>query len=166
MPKINNPRDGLSPSDLKDEVISPTLDAMGMDSRSAVSLLMGTAAHESRLGHFLKQVRGPARGIFQMEPATHDDIWRNYLDRRPPLMVRVEQFLAPAPSRTQQLSTNLVYATAMARIHYWRVPEPLPAWDDIDALARYYKKYWNTYAGKATEKDFADALREIPNLIL
>ncbi|MDG2339388.1 MAG: hypothetical protein P8N94_15610 [Gammaproteobacteria bacterium] len=165
MKKINNLLDGISPVNLKEEVIEPTLDFLGMNSKAAVKLLMGTAAHESLFGHFLKQVQGPARGIYQMEPATHVDLWTNYIDRRPPILVKVEKFLAPHPSPVQQLSTNLSYSTAMARVHFWRRPEPLPHHDDIPGLAAYYKRFWNTYEGKASEADFIAALREIPSFI-
>jgi len=157
---------GISPTNLKNEVIVPTLDYLGMNSAAAVILLMGTAAHESRCGHYLKQIQGPARGIYQMEPATHVDLYRNYIDHRPPILVKVEKFLAATPGPVQQLSTNLAYATAMARIHYWRRPEPLPAPDDIRGLAAYYKKYWNTFEGKASEEDFIEALRQIPDFVL
>ena len=42
----------------------------------------------------------------------------------------------------------------MTRIHYLRVPEKLPEANDVEGLARYWKKYYNTSAGKGTEKDF------------
>jgi len=39
----------------------------------AVKLLLGTAAQESRFGTFLHQLGGgPAKGAFQMEPATFE----------------------------------------------------------------------------------------------
>ena len=49
-------------------------------SQEAENLLMGTAAQESALGEYIRQLgNGPALGIFQMEPETFDDIVRNYL---------------------------------------------------------------------------------------
>ena len=59
-------------------------------------------------------------------------------------------------SNTSNLCTDLAYATAMARIHYLRVQEPLPTANDISALAAYYKKYYNTPNGAATEQQFID----------
>jgi hypothetical protein len=43
-------------------------------SLNAIQLLMGTAAQESHLGTYLKQINGPALGVFQMEPNTEIDI--------------------------------------------------------------------------------------------
>jgi hypothetical protein len=34
------------------------------------------------------------------------------------------------------------------------VPEPLPAADDLESLARYYKAHFNTVKGKAKVEDF------------
>ena len=45
---------------------------------------------------------------------------------------------------------NLHYATAMARCSYLRHSESLPEADDIEGLAKYYKKYYNTPKGAAT----------------
>ena len=53
-----------------------------------------------------------------------------------------------------ELVHNLKYATIMARIHYLRVPVPLPKFDDINSLANYYKKFYNTEKGKATPEKF------------
>lgn len=76
---------GILPAHLRDLIIRPTLVEMGHYSPAAEALLLGTAAHESHGGRYLSQIRGPARGIYQMEPATHDDLWRHYLPpRRPP----------------------------------------------------------------------------------
>jgi hypothetical protein len=37
---------------------------------TAADLLMATAAVETALGTYLLQIKGPARGVFQVEPAT------------------------------------------------------------------------------------------------
>jgi len=50
-------------------------------------------------------------------------------------------------SKLHNLSTDLAYACAMARIHYLRVPERLPSAMDVDGLARYWKAHYNTHLG-------------------
>lgn len=74
---------------------------------------------------------------------------------------------------SEALITNLLYATAMARVHYYRVPEALPKrkamtkWvspeireeDYLQELAAYAKKYYNTELGKATEEDYLEAFK-------
>lgn len=147
-------------------VVEPTLTKLGMWSPSAVNLLLGTAAHESH-GMYLDQILGsrdttlgPAVGLYQIEPATESDVWNNYLRYRSRLAGTVSSLLAPWPGRSTQLATNLTYATAMARLIYRRVPAPLPAHDDVRALAKYWKKYYNTYKGKGTEQAFIDKYTE------
>ena len=156
----------MNASQLREEVIKPVLhhlDPLIPYSETAVELLMMTAAHESLLGQFLVQVRGPALGIYQMEPATEDDIWNNFLKHRDPLMERVKLLMMRMVNEEDlcqdQLIGNLYYATAMARVHYWRVPEALPSGNiklqsTIKDLAAYAKKYYNTELGKATEDDY------------
>ena len=40
---------------------------------------MGTITQESRATYVKQLGNGPALGLAQMEPATHDDIWINFL---------------------------------------------------------------------------------------
>ena len=114
-------------------------------SPSAVNPLLGTAAQESRFGTYLRQVRGPAVGVFQMEPATFD--WlkdrftRNYrqLSRR----------------SVEELEWDLSLAAVFARLRYRVVPSPLPNAGDVIALATYWKRYYNTPAGAGTVVTYA-----------
>ena len=146
----------MHPKQLKDLIIVPTLRHMDMLSEHAVTLLMGTAAQESRLGHYIAQIQGPALGIFQMEPATEDDIWKNYIEYRPDIQ-RLIDYLAPNDGLHNQLISNLSYATAMARLAYWRQnfdwPEDLM---DIPAYGRIWKKFYNTPQGKGTVDEFVE----------
>ncbi|MBW2599564.1 MAG: hypothetical protein JRC60_05690 [Deltaproteobacteria bacterium] len=155
------------------DLIERVLTEIGMHSRAAVHLLLGTAAQESGFGTYLRQVgggppaiasqpaqarrAGPALGVFQMEPATEKDIWGNYLVYREDLAEAVWQVAGAAydvgPS-VEALEANLSYQIAMARIHYRRVPEALPRFDDIDGMAWYWKQYYNTPLGKGTEAEF------------
>ena len=140
------------------DLIERVIRDLNMHSRAAVHLLLGTAAQESGFGTYLRQVGGgPALGVFQMEPATDLDIWRNYLVYREDLAEAVWQVAGAAvdvgPS-IDALEANLSYQIAMARIHYWRVPEALPSYTDISGLARYWKQHYNTPEGKGTEEGF------------
>lgn len=136
------------------ELITLVLEELDLYSRDAVELLMLTAAQESRLGHYLKQLhRGPALGIFQMEPATESDIWLNYLRFRPDLQTRVSSMMGNTDWKGLQMFGNLLYQIAMARVHYLRVSDPLPSRLDVKAMAKYYKDYYNTRLGKATASE-------------
>ena len=140
-------------------IVRATLMSLRMWSMAAENLLLGTAVQESGLKYLRQFNDGPARGLYQIEPATHDDIWDVYLKHHRTLKGRIEVLVAPVPSRIDQLATNLAYATAIARMVYWRHPEPLPAPGDVDGLAGYWKKYFNTVKGKGRVADFAAKYR-------
>lgn len=158
-------------SHLQTLIIRPAIEPLGLWSEDAEALLLGTAAQESHLGYYLKQLRGPARGIYQMEPATERDIWENWLGYNPELVEALGvlyNIVGPNPDR---LVYDLQYASIMARFHYRRVPEPLPSREDIPGMSRYWKRYYNTLKGKGTPREFAQnytkyVLREDNNNVL
>jgi hypothetical protein len=139
-------------------LIRDVLTQVGLYSNSAEELLMLTAAVESKLGYYIRQVGGPAKGIFQMEPNTEEDIWENYLAYKGELSYKItSKFMT---NNLAELEWNLAYQIIMARIHYLRVPEPLPHPLDKVGLATYWKKYYNTSAGKGTVAKAIDAYEE------
>ena len=151
-------------------IISPSLSKLQLFSDSAANLLAFTCAAESRGGTYLKQIKGPALGIYQMEPATYNDIWRNYIFNRADYMqilgLNFNAFRMPEEDR---MIYDLHYATAMARLHYRRVDKPLPHANDLDGIWEYYKEFWNTHLGKAKKdkaikayKDFANPPQNTP----
>ena len=146
---------------LKKYIIEPTLEMLGMKSDSAVNLLLGTAAVESKMGYYIHQVKGIACGIYQIEPATDYDVHNNYLMHRHELARVVESLTTKFPEQSQKnnLIGNLFYQTAIARIIYYRAPEKLPSPDDIEGLAWYWKKHYNSYLGKGTVPKFVDAYK-------
>jgi len=136
------------------ELIRTILIEADLYSEDAVELLMMTAAVESRLGYYIKQINGPARGIFQMEPATEKDLWKNYLEYRPS---RAEVIARFDTSDDRDLWYNLGYQILLARMHYVRVPKPLPPHNDLFAMARYWKEFYNTYQGAGTVQKAVEA---------
>jgi hypothetical protein len=150
-------------------VVRPALTHLGLWSQPAENLLVGTALHESGGLQFIDQDDdfkwrpsdrlGPAIGFYQIEEATLNDLFANFLDYRPLWRARLLEFAAPVPSRALQLASNLGFATAVARLIYWRAPDPLPAAEDIYGLADYWKRHFNTHAGKGDPDDWARAYR-------
>lgn len=143
-------------------VVVPTLNHMAeatgnnrINSRAAVQQIMMTFAHESHLCEYLRQhPAGPARGGLQMEPATYDDLWNNYL-RNPNRRALAEcvRDLASLRSIKQgipdfnEIIGNLPFAVAMARVRYLPAPQILPMADDLEGLAAYHVKYYNRGGG-------------------
>lgn len=140
----------------REYVVRPTLQALNDQipySEAAEELLMGTAAQESHLV-YLHQLGGPARGVYQIEPETMNDIFTNYLAFRPELEKMVIDAAGRGANLHDELTTNLKYATIIARIIYKRVPEALPEATDVDGMATYWKKFYNTPLGRGTTEEF------------
>ena len=144
---------------LLDYIIKPTLEYMGggYNSKDAQMLLLATAAIESDCGFYIKQINGPALGIWQMEPATHDDIWENCdalkgmhfsasINRLVDDVAWVNEY--------GNLISNPMYACAMARLKYSMDKAPLPSHKEIFEIYRYYKKIYNTPLGASTFQKF------------
>lgn len=156
----------ISPTDVLNSVIRPTLEYLEENAgiahtEEAEILLLMTAAHESKMGSYLKQVNGPALGIFQMEPATHDSLWKNYLKFRTDKYDALTGLTHNGKALTDQLEDNLMYATAMARMKYLPVKQSIPKRVDYDtemehlqAIAQYAKDHYNTSEGKATPEKY------------
>lgn len=148
---------GIDPVEFRLVVIAPALDLLGLGGDEAEELLLGTALQELKLAH-LEQHAGPALGVFQMEPATHDDLVA-WLGSRPQIEARINRLVISGVPRCQQLAGNFYYAAAMARCLYWRVPEGLPRAGDLAAQADFYKRHWNTPEGKATTSEYVASWR-------
>lgn len=145
----------IDPIQLLKYIIRPVLKDIDLWSVEAEQLLLGTACKESECGRWLKQLgNGPAVGIYQMEPATHDDIWRNYLPGRA-IKYKISDFAFNAGLDADEMLGNLFYATAMCRVHYLRVPEAIPI--GLRKQAEYWKKYYNTETGLGTIDEYVKA---------
>lgn len=118
-------------------------------SEDAVELLMLTAAQESLCGTFIKQVNGPALGIFQIEPSSYLDLYK-WMARRPNLHKAVMKFRAKRISVRNNLIGNIPFQIVVARAFYYRKPGKLPVHTDLNEMAAYYKQYFNTHLGDAT----------------
>lgn len=142
----------------RDYIVEPALEAIGLNSQARMRLVIGTGLQESNL-HYIDQLDkaerpGPAYGVFQMEKATHEDIWRNFLSKKTHIRDRLDALMIRGIAPVEQLHGNAYYAAAMCGIFYLRFPEALPDPADLGGMAYYWKKYYNTHLGKGTEEQF------------
>jgi hypothetical protein len=129
-------------------------------------LMLGTAACES-LFTIRKQVRGPARGLWQTEPNTAIDIYKNYLRYNPNVYkILVDKygdapiFNVPTKSIIEyRLVNDDEYACVIARLVYARDKHPIP--NTLDELAKYYKRVYNTIAGKGSAARFISIWKQL-----
>lgn len=141
-------------------VIQPVLADLKLGGVRAELLVLGTACVESHCGLWLVQLdNGPARGIFQMEPATEEDIWSNFLAYHQDLAKRVNRWRVQyGNGMADEMTFNLAYAAVMCRLQYYRRPEPLP--DDLPGHARYWKDFYNTAKGAGQPQDYMNAWQQ------
>lgn len=130
------------------DIIRESLTPLGLYSDRALRLLLGTCAVESSFGRWRVQLNGgPARGIYQMEPATFRWLRTKYGKRYPSVS---EYSFADQQTDDHQ-------ATVMARLRYLAVPEPLPIAEDIHGQAAYWKRHYNTHLGAGTVEKYLRA---------
>ena len=144
----------IDPRQFRRLIIAPTLQHLGLWSLAAEQLLIGTAITESGLKFLTQHGGGPAKGFYQIEPTTAQDLYENWLSFRPDWAAKLTQLIVPGQNLSGQLVSNLAYATAVARLIYYRRPEPLPKAGDIQGFAEYWKTHWNTNLGAGSEEDF------------
>lgn len=161
----------LGESDLLDqkqikEIIKSTLEDIDLYSEDALSLIYNTGLVESRY-MYLKQIKGPAKGLFQCESWVAVDICKNYLKYRESLMKKVAKacklkwyyFLEPKEVDWEHiLTTNVAAQIIMCRLHYRRVPKPLPK--TIEEQAKQWKKWYNSSKGKGTVEKFIEIVKK------
>lgn len=133
-------------------VIKPALEALGL--AALQKLLAGTLAQESNGGTYISQLGGgPALGVFQMEPATHDDIWNRFLPHQPFLCSRMMTLCGfSAKPTVEMLRVNLLYSACMCAILYqWRLEQyKKSAPETTEQCAEVWKLCYNTVKGKGT----------------
>ena len=154
----------MDESQLKD-LIERVLNRIELYSPEASDLVFKTLKVESLL-KYVRQIKGIAVGFGQCEPWVAVDICKNYLKYRPDLMkqvadtanVKLSYFTLPKEEDWAWiLETNLAAMISFCRLHYRRIPKPLPK-QNLDEQWIYYKKYYNTERGKATNDHWMDVL--------
>lgn len=119
-------------------------------------LVLLTIAAESDCGHYLKQVKGPAKGIAQLEEPTEVDVLAFYKRKMPITYKKIQELTIPADLSVHQAEGNLPYAIAMCIGEYLRRGYR-PYGASTEELARAWKVNYNTVLGRGT---VAGALRK------
>lgn len=149
-------------SQFRVEIIRPTTKALGMWSPASESQLLGTAVHESGGLRYIRQLEGgPALSFYGIEPRTHDDLFENFLRYRPDLYRAVLRLTDAAAPSKDALLHDMRYATAIARLIYFRDKLPIP--EDLEGQAAYWKRVWNTVEGRGTEAQYLENWRRYVN---
>lgn len=157
-------------ADARSLIIKPALKYISKEipyTKGSEDLLLCIACAESGCGEYAKQVRGPARGIFQMEPRTETDIIERFLASRPMMATLVKRLmLGMSNDSPEPLLWSPLYAAVMARIRIYRTPDRVPQPNEytstdnyVMALGELWKRRYNTERGKGTIDGFMDKVR-------
>lgn len=147
---------------IREYLIGPVLQELGLWSESAEVLMLGTAAHESLGFTCIRQIgKGPALSMFQIEPASYASLLEDTmpgLQRKLPMVAAAFRGMVPRRFSGYPPATHLLrdagYACAVARLLYWRKPGPLPQAANLPAMAAYWKTNYNTAAGAGQVSDW------------
>ena len=150
--------------DVRDFIIAPALNSTGLGSADAIALMTCTGYQETRY-NAVRQHPGPALGLWQIEPVTHQDIKREL--KRADHRMLCERIISACymtcfPLDDDILIWNLRYSVLIARMVYYRHGEKLPSQNDPVAMATYYCKYYNV-RGKAKLTDVINLFTSVLN---
>lgn len=151
----------INATQVRELVVRPVLKEAELWSHASENLVMGTGFVESRFEHIKQRGGGPALSFWQVEPDTYR--WVTYRARndeaRYPAVLRalgMEAF----PANPEHMIGNMELALLICRLKYWYIPEALPEPFDIGALAKYWKKYYNTEEGRGSVQQFVHAYKD------
>lgn len=153
---------GLYLPHVRDLWVRPALAALppALNTLSRMQGVLGIGNKESGY-RFLRQLNGgPALGFWQMEAATHDDMWRNFIRYRPDIQAALLRILNGAKPDAARMVDNPIYAAAMPAVHTYRSNDPLPPANDARGWARFWKRNYNTESGAGVAETAVPYFRE------
>ncbi len=107
----------LSPQELREMIIRPTLISLDKYSQAAENLLMAIALVKQEHGHRQDNRCTKNYGIFQIDVPSHQRVWDKYLAFNPELASKIRGLASQREFLKHphlELATNLSYATAIA----------------------------------------------------
>jgi len=144
----------IDPKHYRELVLRPTLQVIDMWSKSAENLYMIIPLAESNLTYLEQIGGGGALSLNQIEKITYYDSL-DYLSRRDDIKEKILSacFMEILPP-FEAIVWNMRLSICIARLKFWRMPDPLPHHNDVDGMWHIYKTYYNTAEGDATPERF------------
>ncbi|AOO60017.1 hypothetical protein AN237_26040 (plasmid) [Raoultella ornithinolytica] len=125
---------------------------------AAVSLCVETAAAETLLGEYKDPTPTSAgTGLTQVDLGTFEWLRNKYKNGRYASALLREFGVDLSRTVYQELRTSPLLAMLFCRLRYLAVSESIPA--TREERADYWKKYYNTSAGKGTPEDYIEKCR-------
>lgn len=127
------------------------------ENNAAVLLLCETAAAETRYGIYSDPTpNGAGRGLYQCDHVAFIDVQQR---ARPGDLEKLKSTFDLDLKKIEwdDLNFSPLIATVIARLHYKLVPEPIP--QTLAGRAVYWKKYYNTVAGKGSPEEYIERVK-------
>ena len=146
------------------ELQKEVFEYINLYSFDAECLGIGTCAQESNLGTWNRQknchgILG-AFGICQIEIKTYHDVI-NWLKKNAiNIFTIIQSLIDDTQSELWNLQYNDKFNVAIMRVVYRSITVPLPDGNDINAMAMYWKNYYNR-SGQGDISDFIDHYKKL-----
>lgn len=125
---------------------------------AAVKLCVETAAAETLLGDFKDPTPTSAgTGVTQVDFGTFEWLREKYRNSRYAPLLLSKFGIDLSRTVYQELRTSPLMAMLFCRLRYLTVSESIP--DTREGRAEYWKKHYNTVAGKGTPADYIEKCR-------
>ena len=148
----------MKPKVLVDYFIRPACDYISeycpnCNGPNSVQMMLAIAAQESHCGMYFKQVGGgPARGVWQVETRSSEDVLENFVAHKNGLADLLMSMYSPVLKYAHIQSP--LYNCAIARLILYRYPEAMPDLDDKDGMWEFYKHRYNSEYGAAEQHEW------------
>lgn len=123
---------------------------LGIHKENGANFLLEIAAAESDFGYYVRQVKGPAQSVWQIEPATARDMHERLPKRNPVMYKKIMALRDPNLDEEENVVTNLFYGGAMCVGVLYLKGIKFDTLTTLEIRAQAWKKYYNTYLGKGT----------------
>ncbi|MBL4832613.1 MAG: hypothetical protein JKY26_01455 [Pseudomonas sp.] len=122
-------------------------------------ILLETACAETQLGAFKDPTpNGAGRGLCQCDNIPFYDVIARTREKH--ILAIKEAFgLNLYHVKHEQLDNNPLLAFILCRLHYKLIPAVFP--DNKQERAQYWKKYYNTVAGKGTAEHYLESVTSV-----
>lgn len=126
--------------------------------RKATELLLETACAETQLGTYPDRYKPEGFGLHQFDTIGFEDVVAR-TRRVTKDLVKLRFGYDLDALKPQDLENDPRLSFVMCRLKYRLIPEPIPS--DIFSRAHYWKKHYNTVAGKGTFEHYLESAERI-----
>lgn len=146
-----------SPGQIK-QFVQIVCDVLGAgEANSAVLLLCETAAAETGYGTYKDPTPdGAGRGLYQCDEIAFIDVQHRARQSDVDKLKTVFGFDL-RQLQWRDLNFSPLLQTVIARLHYKLIPDPIPL--TLSGRAEYWKRYYNTAAGKGSAAEYIERVK-------